>query len=215
MNKTDTIVFKETAAGTKTVTRQYPIKKLSDEFSIVGFDYIGDTALIINTASSLVWYLEKLIRPLKSFDRVDYIITTATKGIPLAQEVSRILGIPYICVRKEEKVYMDTQVKFEGGSITSGKGDYFISEREFKKMSGANVVFVDDVYSTGATFNLIKSICRKAKCNLMAGLFILREFADDEKLEEAEQLAEYSDFYEFKHDDIMCCALNGISLIKN
>ena len=66
-----------------------------------------------------------------------------------------------------------------GESITSGKSDYYISQLDIEKIKNKNVLFVDDVFSTGATFeNMIKFSCDE-HFKIVAGLAILKEGKND------------------------------------
>lgn len=189
------------------IRRDYPIKALSEDVAIVGFDYIGDTQLIQCAAENLYYGLASKETKISYLD-IDYVITTATKGIPLAQELARRWMVPYICVRKESKVYMDTQVEFTGSSITSGRNKYYISKKEFEALKGKRVIFVDDVFSTGATFETVMKICKSADCKLMWGLFIL--FENSGKIKP--QKSSYNYLWEYQF--VPCMSVQQIPLLK-
>lgn len=182
--------------------RFYPIKKLNDELSIIGFDYIGDMDLVHNCTNKLI--------NLIPVERVDYVVTTATKGIPLAQNIAEHLNVPYICIRKEEKVYMDKQLKVLGKSITSGNSFYNMSEKEFKLLENKNVIFVDDVYSTGSTIDVVKEFTDIAKAKILGAYFILKEYKGKTR-----PVRRFGKFYFWLHKKISCASVQAIPLIKN
>lgn len=183
------------------IERFYPIKKLNDEYSIVGFDCIGDTKLVENACVRLMDLIAQ--------ERIDYVITTATKGIPLAQEIACYLNIPFICIRKEEKVYMDKQLKFNGKSITSGAGFYYISEKEYTQLKDKTVIFVDDVYSTGSTLEVVRDMCLPINCKILGAYFILKEYKTKDR-----PVRKFGKFYIWGHKKISCASIQAIPLIK-
>jgi len=83
--------------------------------------------------------------------------------------------VDYVCLRKEKKCYMANPRQTEGESITSGKTNYFISEIDENKLVGKNVVFVDDVFSTGSTFKSITKYAERAGFKLTCSATILKE----------------------------------------
>lgn len=183
------------------IERFYPIKELDETTSIVGFDYIGDMELTKEVAERLY--------PIIPVERVDYVITTATKGIPLAQEIANELGVPYICIRKEEKTYMDEQYKVLGKSITSGSSWYYMSKKEFENLEGKNVIVVDDVYSTGSTMGVIHEFTFAAKCKILGAYFILKEYKSKTR-----PVRKFGMYYMWQHKKISCAAIQAIPLIK-
>ncbi|MBF1357488.1 MAG: adenine phosphoribosyltransferase, partial [Megasphaera micronuciformis] len=92
-------------------TRQLPILNVTDSLAIAGFVILGDTELTVNTAKELAAKLPA---------EADMIMTAETKGIPLAAEMARILGMPhYIVARKSIKAYMENPLIVDDESITT------------------------------------------------------------------------------------------------
>ena len=149
--------------------RNLPILKAPSGIDIAGFNSVGDMKLLTKSA-------EFLAQKVKDNNiKCDVLLTTELKGIPIAQELARILNVDYVCLRKQPKCYMLNPTKLSSESITSGKTEYYISEPELNKLKNNNVVFVDDVFSTGATFINILNFSNQMNINIMAGLFILKE----------------------------------------
>ena len=69
----------------------------------------GDAELTVAAAAEL----------LKKCPDFDILLTAEAKGIPLAHEMSRQSGKPYVCARKGEKLYMTDPVVVEDQSITT------------------------------------------------------------------------------------------------
>lgn len=91
---------------------------------IAGFNPVGDMELICKAAKALVRQIKK------AQIACDIILTTELKGIPIAQEVARLLKIDYVALRKEAKCYMGDVTKLNSESITSGKNCFYISKLE-------------------------------------------------------------------------------------
>ncbi len=72
-------------------------------------------------------------------------------------------------------------VSTNGESITSGKSTYFISEPELSLLKNKNVFFVDDVFSTGSTFNSMLYFAKTQGFNIVACATILRECSSDQQ----------------------------------
>ena len=102
-------------------TRQLPIMNISDTLAIAGFVILGDTEIVTRTA-------EKLAK--KVPEGTDIILTAETKGIPLAHEMARVLGMKkYIVARKSVKAYMEDPICVEDESITTmGKQRLYLSQ---------------------------------------------------------------------------------------
>ena len=91
-------------------TRQLPIMNISDTLAIAGFVILGDTEIVTRTAEELAK---------KVPEGTDIILTAETKGIPLAHEMARVLGMKkYIVARKSVKAYMEDPICVEDESLS-------------------------------------------------------------------------------------------------
>ena len=88
------------------LTRELTICKVNDHMDIAAFIMLGDAELAVAAAAEL----------LKKCPDFDILLTAEAKGIPLAHEMSRQSGKPYVCARKGEKLYMTDPVG-GGGSV--------------------------------------------------------------------------------------------------
>lgn len=149
--------------------RDLPILKTPSGITIAGFNPVGDINLLKRAGEDLADQLRF------SGIKFDIILTTEFKGLPIAQEVARNLNCDYVCLRKDKKCYMLNPKHTNGGSITSGKSDYYICELDLAKLRNKRVVFVDDVFSTGSTLNSMLEFAKTEYFKLVCGLFILKE----------------------------------------
>ena len=69
------------------LTRELTICKVNDHMDIAAFIMLGDTELTVAAAAAL----------LKKCPAFDILLTAEAKGIPLAHEMSRQSGKPYVC----------------------------------------------------------------------------------------------------------------------
>ena len=137
-------IYELTVAG---VTRQLPIIQIAPDLAIASFVILGDCELVTAAAPLLA---EKL-------PEIDYIVTAEAKGIPLANEVSRLLGLPYyIVARKSIKPYMRTPLTDEVNSITTQKTQSLcLDGKDAMAIRGRRVAVLDDVISNADGFSVL------------------------------------------------------------
>ena len=156
--------YELTVAG---VTRQLPIIQIAPDLAIASFVILGDCELVTAAAPLLA---ERL-------PQVDYLVTAEAKGIPLANEVSRLLGLPYyIVARKSIKPYMRTPLTDEVNSITTQKTQSLcLDGKDALAIRGRRVAVLDDVISTGASLEAVERLVEKAGAEVVARAAILAE----------------------------------------
>ncbi|HAA90082.1 MAG: hypothetical protein XD63_1374 [Thermoanaerobacterales bacterium 50_218] len=146
--------------------RELPIVPITPELSIASFVILGDTELVCRVAPEIV----------KRLPPVDIIVTPEAKGIPLAFEISRLLGINYIIARKSVKPYMDEPLVEEVYSITTQKKQILcLNGEDVAKVKGKRVAIIDDVISTGESVNAVQRLIEKAGGIVVAKAAILAE----------------------------------------
>jgi len=140
------------------LTRELTICKVNDHMDIAAFIMLGDAEL------------------LKKCPEFDILLTAEAKGIPLAHEMSRQSGKPYVCARKGVKLYMPDPVVVEDQSITTaGKQKLVIDRKELDKMSGKRVLVVDDVISTGGSLKALDDLAEQTRCTIVGQAAVLAE----------------------------------------
>ena len=135
------------------VTRDLTICKVNDHLDIAAFIMFGDVELTVACAEGL----------LKKCPDFDVILTAEAKGIPLAYEMARQSGKPWIVARKGPKLYMKEPVIIEDQSITTaGKQTLVIDKKDIEAMNGKRVLIVDDVISTGGSLHALTTLAHES-----------------------------------------------------
>lgn len=133
--------------------RQLEMFPVSDKLDIAAFIIFGDVELTIKAS-------EELLKKLPEFD---VILTPEAKSIPIAYEMSRQSGKPYIIARKGVKVYMRNPLSVSVNSITTQNEQHlYLGESEVNMIKGKKVLIVDDVISTGESLTAVRSLINAA-----------------------------------------------------
>lgn len=150
-------------AGLDRDLEMFPV---SDTLDIAAFIMFGDVELTIKASEEL----------LKKAPEFDYIITPEAKSIPLAYEMARQSGKPYIVIRKGVKVYMRNSLEVNVKSITTDKEQHlYLGETEVDMIKGKKVLIVDDVISTGESLVAVRKLMEKAGALEAATCAVLAE----------------------------------------
>ena len=150
-------------AGLERQLEKFPV---SDKLDIAAFIIFGDVELTIKAS-------EELLKKLPEFD---VILTPEAKSIPIAYEMSRQSGKPYIIARKGVKVYMRNPLSVSVNSITTKNEQHlYLGETEVNMIKGKKVLIVDDVISTGESLEAMKRLVGVAGGNISDCCAILAE----------------------------------------
>lgn len=148
------------------LTRKLPLFPVNDNLSIAAFILFGDTEVTIASATEL----------LKKVPEFDVILTPEAKSIPLAYEMSRQSGKPYIVARKGEKVYMGNPLHVSVRSITTNKlQELYLGDTDVEALKGKRVLIVDDVISTGESLIAVRKLVSEAGGTEAAACAVLAE----------------------------------------
>lgn len=150
------------------IKRKLPIVRINSRARIASFVILGDTELVIRAAAQLAKRLPR---------DIDYLMTAEAKGIPLAQEMSRILGLEhYIIARKSIKAYMHDPLQVSVSSITTHeKQELFLDKPDAARIKGGRVVLIDDVISSGESLEGLELLAQKAGAQIIGKAAILAE----------------------------------------
>lgn len=155
--------YKMTIAG---LERELPLCPLNDKIDIGAFVMFSDVEITVASATEL----------LKKCPDFDVILTAESKGIPLAYEMSRQCGKPYIVARKSVKLYMTNPVSVTVKSITTANEQtLYLSAEKADVINGKNVLLVDDVISTGESLKALEELVSRAGGNISARTTVLAE----------------------------------------
>lgn len=142
--------YKLTVAG---LTRELPICPLNDKLDIAAFIMFSDVELTVACAKELA----------AKCPECDVILTAESKGIPLAYEMARQLGIPYAVARKSVKLYMKDPISVTVKSITTAaEQTLYLSEDKAEMLRGKRVLIADDVISTGESLKALEKLTETA-----------------------------------------------------
>ncbi len=155
--------YKITIAG---LERELPICPLNDKVSIAGFIMFSDVELTMACAEEL----------LKKCGDFDVILTAESKGIPIAYEMSRQCGKPYVVARKSVKLYMTEPISVSVKSITTANVQtLYLSNEKADMLKNKRILVVDDVVSTGESFNALSELVKKAGGKVVTYSAVLAE----------------------------------------
>ncbi|MGG7179047.1 pur operon repressor [Clostridium paraputrificum] len=126
---------------------------------------------------------------------VDYVITVQTKGIPLAYEVARNLGVQLVIARRDTQVTEGPTVTINYVSGTSGRLQQMSLSKKSMKTS-SRCIFIDDFMKGGGTAQGIKDLLKEFDSELV-GIGVLV----DNKEVEKKLVDEYVSIVELKSVD--------------
>jgi adenine phosphoribosyltransferase len=145
-------IYTVTIAG---LTRHLPLFEVAPGVRIAIFNMLGDTYVVKAAAAALAERLKG------SDGRI--LVTAEAKGIPLIYEMSALMGLPYIVLRKTYKSYMGEAISAETVSITTGKPQQlYLDEKDIALINTHPVILVDDVISTGSTLQGMEKVVEVA-----------------------------------------------------
>jgi len=149
--------------------RRLPVVKVNENLWIASFVILGDVELTSHCA-------DELKKELKDLD-FDYLVGPEAKVLPLLHIVAERIGFKkYIVCRKEIKAYMKDAIVYDVKSITTKKKQQLVlNGPDIEKIKGKKVVLLDDVVSTGGTFNSMEKILEKAGAEIVARAAVLKE----------------------------------------
>ncbi len=133
--------------------RSLPLCAVNEHLDIAAFILFGDVELTVAAATEL----------LNKVNEFDVIATPEAKSIPLAYELSRQSGKPYVVARKGPKVYMRDPISVDVTSITTQHEQHlYLGVDEISLIKGKRVLIVDDVISTGESLEATRKLILRA-----------------------------------------------------
>ena len=143
---------------------EYLCEMLKDKSRIIPVNFIYMTDLMYNP--QIISKAGVILSSVFYDKSVDYVVTVETKGIPLAYEVARNLGIPLVIIRRDNKVTEGSTVTINYVSGTSGRIQQMsLSKRSMKPKS--RCIFIDDFLRGGGTAQGIKDLLNEFESELI------------------------------------------------
>ncbi|MFW6183712.1 MAG: phosphoribosyltransferase family protein [Chloroflexota bacterium] len=154
------------------LTRHLPLFEVAPGIRIAIFNMLGDTYVAKAAAAALAERLKDTT--------ADVLLTAEAKSMPLVYEMSALMGLPYVVLRKSYKTYMGDALKAETVSITTGREQtLYLDEKDHDLILGKRVIIVDDVISTGSTLEGMKKIVQKADASVASVAAVFTEGEQD------------------------------------
>ena len=150
------------------VKRRLSILNVTDKLAIAGFIMLGDVELVDACARDLAKKVPA---------DTEIILTAETKGIPLAAQLAKEMGMPYFVVaRKSIKAYMENPVWVDDVSITTkGKQMLCLMDADIERIKGRKVLLLDDVISTGGSMRALTNLVEKVGGTVIGEACVLAE----------------------------------------
>lgn len=154
------------------LTRHFPLFEVAPGVRIAIFNMLGDTYVVKAAAAALAEQLRDVY--------ADVLVTAEAKSIPLIYEMSALMGLPYVVLRKSYKSYMGDVIRSETVSITTGRPQtLFLDEKDHRLIIGKQVILVDDVVSTGSTLEGMQAIIERADAKVARVAAVFTEGDND------------------------------------
>ncbi|MBQ8960824.1 MAG: adenine phosphoribosyltransferase [Ruminococcus sp.] len=146
--------------------RELPLCPLNEKIDIAAFVMFSDVELTVAVSEEL----------LKKTPDFDIILTAESKGIPLAYEMARQSGKPYVVARKSVKLYMTDPITVTVKSITTAAQQTLcLSKEKAEMLCGRKVLLLDDVISTGESLVALERLCAEAGGEIAGSAAVLAE----------------------------------------
>ena len=173
----------------KGIKRSLPVYEVGGGLKIAFLDSLSDLELVNALSADMA---------LKIADSPDFlskervvILTAVTKGVPFTYTVANLLAekfsgkvIEIAIARKENKKFYGNVVTVDKTSITTCDGSdlLVLAENDVKKLSGASVIVLDDMYSTGASIEALDELAEKCGATVIDRVVAVWETGDESKI---------------------------------
>ncbi|MFC3927304.1 pur operon repressor [Streptococcus caprae] len=152
----------------------------SDRILPGGYIYLSD----LLSTPSILNNVGRIIANVFQGEKIDAVMTVATKGVPLANAVANVLNVPFVIVRRDLKITEGSTVSVNYASGSSDRIEkMFLSKRSLKPNS--RVLIVDDFLKGGGTINGMASLLTEFDSTLVG----VAVFADNTQAERDDKFA--------------------------
>lgn len=112
---------------------------------------------------------------------VDYVMTVETKGIPLAYATAQYLNVPFVIVRRDNRVTEGSvvSINYVSGS-TKRIQTMSLSRRSLKEQ--AKVIIIDDFMKAGGTLRGMMDLLQEFQADVLGTCVFVESLDSEEKL---------------------------------
>lgn len=166
---------------------------LTKEDRIIPGDFLYVTDIMCNP--QIIQRAAVILASFFTNKNIDYVLTVETKGIPLAFEVAKLLGVQLVVVRRENKLTEGSTLSINYVSGSSGRvQNMYVSKGAIKRNS--KCVFIDDFMKAGGTALGIINILKEFDSELLGIGVLIDNTSIPKKL-----VQDYVSLVEFKGFD--------------
>jgi len=108
--------------------------------------------------------------------KIDKVITAESSGIMIAQAIAGHLGVPFIYAKKKRPLTMQAFYRASSYSFTKQESTELYVAREVLQPR-ERLLFVDDFFAAGSTFQAIENIIAQAGATLVGAAVIINKSA--------------------------------------
>ena len=127
-----------------------------------GFVYLSD---VLGSPQDLR-AVGQIIATHYAYTQVDYLMTIETKGIALAQAVSKYLNLPFVTVRRRPKITEGATISVNYVASSSDRVEKMELAKRLLKPH-ANVLIIDDFMKGGGTMNGMEELVKEFECHVV------------------------------------------------
>lgn len=152
-------------------------QRLSENDRILpgGYIYLSD----LLSTPKMLQSIGRIIANAYRGQKIDAVMTVATKGVPLANAVANVLDVPFVIVRRDLKITEGSTVSVNYASGSSGRIEkMFLSKRSLKPNS--RVLIVDDFLKGGGTVSGMISLLSEFDSTLV-GVAVFAENVQEQR----------------------------------
>ena len=146
-------------------------------------------------------------------EKLDAVVTIATKGISLANAVANVLNLPVVVIRKDNKVTEGSTVSINYVSGSSRKIETMVlSKRTLAENS--NVLVVDDFMRAGGSINGVMNLMNEFKAEVKGVSVLVESKVKQRLIEDYTSLVKLSDVDEYNQNLKLNLVISCLNFLK-
>ncbi|GGK14963.1 adenine phosphoribosyltransferase [Deinococcus malanensis] len=149
------------------VSRTLPTVRTGNLGRVPLVEFVGDSEFTNAVAQEML----RLIP-----DGSEVLLTVVTNALPLTHEISDRSGLPYVCVRKKRRTYMQDPLIQDVPSMTLGVSEtLWLDGPHAARLKGKRVAIVQDVIASGGTAQALTRFVERAGGSVSGYLAAFRQ----------------------------------------